>query len=142
MTILEKISQQVIEEYKSGNQEKRVTLQTLKSALLNKEKELKGLDDTAAVKVLQSENKQRKEALDQYRNSGRDDLVEKIAKEISIIEEYLPSQMSETEIEVVVKEEIEKAPQKEFGPIMKAVVTRLQGSVDGKIIAEIVKKNI
>lgn len=142
MTILEKISQQVIEEYKTGNQEKRVTLQTLRSALLNKEKELKGLDDTAAVKVLQSENKQRKEALEQYRNSGRDDLVEKIAKEISIIEQYLPSQMSEAEIEAIVKEEIEKAPQKEFGPIMKAAMTRLQGSADGKIIAEIVKKNI
>jgi len=142
MTI-DKINSQIVEDYKSGNSDRRVLLQTLKAALLNRQKELKdGYTEEEEIRVLKNELKQRQEALEQFKSASRDDLVKINQAEIDIISQMLPEQMSEEEIEKIVKEKIASLQDKSFGNAMKETMLELKGRADGKIVAELVKKNL
>ncbi|MDH4358923.1 MAG: GatB/YqeY domain-containing protein [Candidatus Berkelbacteria bacterium] len=140
--ILDQINEQIIKEYKGGDAEKRVLLQTIKAALLNKSKE-KGdsYNNQDEVQVLKSELKQREEALEQFKAGGREDLVSKTTKEIEIIKNYLPEELSETQIEEVVKSKLNDLDDKSFGSVMKAVMAELKGRADGAKVAQIVRKS-
>lgn len=141
--IIDKINSQIVEDYKSGNSDRRVLLQTLKAALLNRQKELKdGYTEEEEIRVLKNELKQRQEALEQFKSASRDDLVKINQAEIDIISQMLPEQMSEEEIEKIVKEKIASLQDKSFGNAMKETMLELKGRADGKIVAELVKKNL
>jgi len=141
--ILDQLNEQIVKEYKGGDAEKRVLLQTIKAALLNKAKE-KGdsYSDQDEIQVLKSELKQREEALEQFKSGQREDLVAKATKEIEIIKQYLPAELTDAEIEKVVKEKINSASDKSFGSIMGAVMAELKGKADGAKVAEIVRRSI
>jgi hypothetical protein len=139
--ILKWLNEEIIKEYKAGNKIRRVFLQTIKAALLNRAKETGGeISDEDEIKVLKSELKQRQEALEQYRAGNRQDLVDSIQKEIDILKELLPAEMSEVEIEKIVREKIKTLEDKSFGSVMKAVMAELRGRADGKTVAQVVKK--
>ncbi len=143
MKILEQINEQIIKEYKGGDADKRVLLQTVKAALLNKAKD-KGekFGDDDEIQVLKTELKQRQEALEQFKSGGREDLVQKTAKEIEIIKTYLPEQLGEAEIEKVVQDKLTSLSDKSFGSVMGAAMAELKGKADGAKVAEIVRKSI
>jgi len=141
MKILDDISSQIVEDYKSGNSERRIILQTIKAALLVKQKDQKGvLSDEDAIKILRLELKQREEAKNQYNSAGRDDLVEKIEKEIAQIKKMLPEEISSEQIEKIVKGTVESAQEKNFGPLMGEIMSKLGPNADGKTVAQILKK--
>jgi hypothetical protein len=143
MTILENISKQIIENYKNGNSQKRVLLQTIKAALAMVEKERRDtLPDEEAIKVLRKELKQRVDAKQQYAAASRTDLVEKMDFETSVLKEFLPSQMSERNIEKIVLEVISQSDDKSFGPVMGKVMNKLNGQADGSLVSQILKKHL
>ena len=99
-------------------------------------------DDDQVLAILRKEMKQRKETLAEIENSGRDDLVAETKAEMSVLEKYLPPEMSEDEIRAVVKDVIQSlgAEQKNMGSAMKAVMAKLKGQADGKVINQIVRE--
>lgn len=99
-------------------------------------------DDDQVLAILRKEVKQRKETLDEIRNSGRDDLVAETEAEITVLKKYLPPEMSEEAIRKVVTDVIaELEPgQKTMGSVMKAVMAKLKGQADGKAINRIVRE--
>ncbi len=140
MSKIDELTQEIIKEYKAGNNERRVLLQTLKAALLTKEKEKGEMTEADEIAVLKSELKQRQQAKADYQNGGRQDLMEKMDFEIGEIESMLPAQISEEEIEEVVREVVETAEDKSFGAVMKASMAKLQGQADGGAVSQVVKK--
>lgn len=141
MKITEDINAQIIACYKSGESEKRIFLQTVKSLLLNEQKEKQEiLTDEEEIGVLQGELKKLQEAMGQYKAGGRDDLVEKSAVEIAILREYLPEEMDEAQIRTTVEKIISDAPDKSFGNIMGMVMAELKGRADGSKVAQIVRE--
>lgn len=101
------------------------------------------LDDAEVIKLIQKGIKQREEAIAQYKDAGRDDLVEKEQSQIDIFSLYLPKQLSDEELESEIKkiiEEVGASSMKDMGKIMNPAKEKLGGSADGKRINETVKK--
>jgi len=92
---------------------------------------------------MKSEAKKRQDAAEAYEKAGRPELAEKEKKELSILKDYLPEEISEEEIEEIAKRALEELQVKsiqDFGKIMKEIMTRTKGQADGKKVGEIVKK--
>ncbi len=99
-------------------------------------------NDDQVLAVLRKEVKQRKETLSEIESSGREDLVEQTKAEIDVLEKYLPAEMTPEAVEAAVKEIVDAmdSGQKNMGSVMKAVMTKLKGQADGKLINQIVRK--
>lgn len=121
-------------------------LRLVKSAIKNKEIDLKGaLDDNQVIAILSTLCKQRKESIEQFKKGGRNDLVKQEESELAILENYLPKQLSEKELEeIIVKAiaEIGAKDPKEVGRVMKTVMPAVAGRADGKRINAIVLKKL
>lgn len=93
--------------------------------------------------VIQKEIKQHRDSIEQFKNGGRQDLVDKETQELSILQKYLPVQMSEDEIKILVKEAIAQtnasAPQ-DMGKVMGALMPKTKGKADGSLVSKIVKE--
>ena len=141
MLIIEKLNQQIIEEYKNGNSEKRVILQTLKAALQKKKIDLGDkYDGNAEIGVLKSELKQRQEAKNLFSKGKREDLVKKADAEISILKEMLPEELSDDKITQAVQSVFGSTDDKSFGNLMKLSMGELKGQADGSRVAKIVNQ--
>ena len=128
------------------DQDRLRTLRAIKSLILLAETE-KGakeeISEDAEMKLLQKAAKQRKDSLDIYIQQGREDLAAVERVELEIIEEFLPKQMSEAEIEEAVKgviAEVGAAGPQDMGKVMGAATKRLAGKADGKVISMMAKK--
>lgn len=99
-------------------------------------------NDDQVLAVLRKEVKQRKETLSEIESSGREDLVEQTKAEIDVLEKYLPAEMTPEAVEAAVKEIVDAMDpgQKKMGSVMKAVMAKLKGQADGKLINQIVRK--
>ncbi len=99
-------------------------------------------NDDQVLAVLRKEVKQRKETLSEIESSGREDLVEQTKAEIDVLEKYLPAEMAPEAVEAAVKEIVDAMDpgQKNMGSVMKAVMAKLKGQADGKLINQIVRK--
>lgn len=99
-------------------------------------------NDDQVLAVLRKEVKQRKETLSEIESSGREDLVEQTKAEIDVLEKYLPTEMTPEAVEAAVKEIVDAMDpgQKNMGSVMKAVMAKLKGQADGKLINQIVRK--
>ncbi len=99
-------------------------------------------NDDQVLAILRKEVKQRKETLSEIESSGREDLVEQTKAEIDVLEKYLPAEMTPEAVEAAVKEIVDAMDpgQKNMGSVMKAVMAKLKGQADGKLINQIVRK--
>lgn len=99
-------------------------------------------NDDQVLAVLRKEVKQRKETLAEIESSGREDLVEQTKAEIDVLEKYLPAEMTPEAVEAAIKEIVDAmdSGQKNMGSVMKAVMAKLKGQADGKLINQIVRK--
>ena len=147
MTISERITLDITVAMKAREQHRLSTLRMVKSAIKNKEIDKRGpLDDQEAMAVLNTLIKQRKDSIEQFTKGGRQELADKEAAEIGIIEGYLPKAAGQEEITAVVRiaiSEMGSPTIKEMGAVMKNAMARFaaQGTrVDGKIVSETVKK--
>ena len=118
----------------------------LKSDIKNAEIEaIKELDEAGIIKVVQSGIKKRRDSADVYAKANRQDLADKELAEVKALEKYLPKQLSEAEIEAIVKgtiEEMEEGDRKKIGVILKAVTAKIPGQADNRTISEVIKRII
>ena len=103
------------------------------------------LTDEESSKILKTAAKQLKESIDQYQKGGRDDLAEKEAFELTLLEKYLPEQLSEEHIRQTVKNIVKNTgagSMLDMGKVMGATMQELAGSADGKIVQKIVQEEL
>jgi len=103
------------------------------------------LDDEGVLDVIAKQLKQRKDSLPDYEKSGREDLIATLKAEMDVLMEYLPAQLTREELEVIVREAVEKtgaSSMKDMGKIMAEVMPKTKGRADGKMINEIAKAMI
>ena len=103
------------------------------------------LTDKESSKILKTAVKQLKESIDQYQKGGRDDLAEKEAFELTLLEKYLPEQLSEEQIRKTVKNIVKNTgagSMQDMGNVMGATMQELAGSADGKIVQKIVQEEL
>lgn len=139
MTLSKQIDDDFIVAYKDKDEVKSSVLRLLKSAIKNEEIDKKeSLEDDEAIKIVQREIKQRKDSIEQYEKGGRADLAEKEKNEITILEAYLPAQLTDDEIETIVK--IAAKEDNDFGKVMGKVMREVAGKADGGRVSQIVRK--
>ncbi|MEN6622608.1 MAG: GatB/YqeY domain-containing protein, partial [Smithella sp.] len=113
------------------------------SALHNKEIDLmRPLSEPETLQVLSAIAKQRRDSIEQFAQGGRMDLVEKETAELKVVQEFMPTQMSDEEVESLIKKtiaEIGATSIKDMGKVMKALMPQLTGKADGKAVGEKVK---
>lgn len=131
---------------KSGEKEKTITLRMAINDIQTAEKiKRTSLTDSDTGLVIQSMIKQRKESMSQFQSAGRDELAQKEGREIEILSEFLPLQLSEEKINLAVKEAIEnlkaETPQ-DIGKVMGSLKPSLQGKADMSLVSKIVKESL
>jgi hypothetical protein len=146
MTLSQQIDQDAATSMREGVAARTAVLRLLKAALKNEQIKLgHELTEGEELKVLQREAKQRKDSIEQYSNAGRTDLADSEQHELTIIESYLPQQMSEEELAEVVNRVIddtgaEGLPQ--MGVVIGAVMNEVEGRADGATVARLVKERL
>ena len=147
MTLAEQIVTDLTASMKAQDAARTSTLRMVKAAIMNRQIEKGGqLDDEEISKLLRSLVKQRRDSIEQYEKAGRQELVDKEAAEIKVIETYLPQAASKEEIETAVTEAIaatQASSMKDMGKVMKAAQAALSGkNADGRLVSEIVKSKL
>ncbi len=122
-------------------------LRMLKTALTNKSVEKgRDLDDNEGLQVIGTLIKQRRDSIEQFQKGGRQDLVDREAAEIKVLEGYLPPPVSESELAQIIDAvvvETGAASAKDMGKVMKAAMARLAGrTAEGRVVSEMVKKRL
>jgi hypothetical protein len=147
MSFVDEISARIGQAMKAHDAVTLSTLRMLKTALTNKEVERgRALDDGESMAVVASVIKQRRDSIEQFKNAGRTDLVDKESAELKVLEGFLPPALDPAEIERLVAEAITECgatSARDMGKAMKAAMAKLAGSgVDGKAVNELVRKKL
>jgi hypothetical protein len=149
MSLIEQIQQDITAAMKARAQQRLSTLRMVKTALKNREIEkMAPLDDKESQAVLTTLIKQRKESVEQFTKGGRQEMADKEAAEIVLIETYLPKAAGEAEVVAGVKvtiAEMGSPTMKDMGTVMKNAMARFSGAgmrVDGKVVSEAVKREL
>jgi uncharacterized protein YqeY len=149
MSLIEQIQKDITTAMKAREEQRLSTLRMVKTALKNREIEkMAPLDDKEAQQVLSTLIKQRKESIEQFTKGGRQEMADKEAAEIVLIENYLPKAAGEEQIVAGVKAviaEMGSPSLKDMGTVMKNVMARFAGAgirVDGKQVSEAVKREL
>ena len=131
---------------KERNVLKKATITMVRAAILQKEKdERTELDDDGVIGVIAKEVKQRKDSIPEYERGDRPDLVDKLNLEVDILMEYLPQQLTENEVDAIVAQTIIEVGAngiKDMGKVMGALMPKLKGRADGKLVNQLVKKHL
>ena len=129
---------------KDKNVVRKNVIQMVRAAILQVEKDKQiELTEEQVIEIIAKETKKRKDAQIEFEKSGREDLINQNNEEIAILSEYLPKQLSEEEIETIVKKVIEETgatTMKDMGIVMKKSKEQIGAAADGKTVSEIVKK--
>jgi uncharacterized protein len=147
MALLDEVSRGISEAMKAHDANRLSTLRMLKAAIVNREVEKgRALDATESLQVVTALVKQRRDSIDQFTRGGRQDLADKEAAEIAVLEKFLPAPLDAAELEAAVDAAIAEtgaASAKDLGRVMKAVMARLSGRApDGKAVNELVRRKL
>ena len=144
--MLNKLQEELKIAMKAGEKAKMMGLRNIigkiKAAQIDKGETL---TDEESSKILKTAAKQLKESIDQYQKGGRDDLAGKEAFELTLLEKYLPEQLSEEQIRQTVKNIVKNTgsgSMQDMGKVMGATMQELAGSADGKIVQRIVQEEL
>lgn len=140
----EKLLEDLKECMKTKNTVRKNAIQMVRAAILQVEKDNQvSLEDNQIIEIIAKESKKRKDSLEDYEKSGREDLIAQVKEEIEILSEYLPKQLSEEELEQIINEIIQQenaTSMKDMGKVMKSAKEKIGARSDGKTINEIVKR--
>lgn len=150
MSLKEKIGEDIKTAMKAKDKIRLQTVRSIKKAILEKEVELRpqgqdSLTPEQEIELLSQQAKQRRDAIEQYQNAGREDLADKESQELAIIETYLPKQASDAEIEAIIDKIIADSGAstlKDLGKVMGPAMKQLKGKADGKKIQALVKSKL
>lgn len=144
MNLKEKINEDLKTAIKSGDKTRLTTIRSIRALILEFEKSGtdKEFNKEEEIQMLSTAAKKRKDSIEQFKNAGRNDLVEKEQAELEVLLSYLPRQLNEDEI----KNEVEKIAEKigaknkeDFPKLMPQVMKQLKGKADGKIVKKVVE---
>lgn len=146
MSLSEILSDDLKNALKTGQKDTLSVIRMIKAAVKNKEIE-KGaaLSDEEIHGVLMTLARQRKDSIEQFSKGNRQDLVEKEAGELSIVQSYLPEQLTEEEVEEIIKNAVTESNAngaKDMGKVMKAVMVKVKGRADGRLVSALVKETL
>lgn len=156
----EKLQKELSESLKSGDSLKRLVLGMVMTSIKNKElgkrqqlsktvsdigklEEQSQLTDEEVLDVLSSEVKKRREAIDQFKSGGREELAQKEKAEMDILMLYLPEQVSEEELRTEIQKtvsELNASSVKDMGKVVGAIMAKFKGRVDGGLVSKITKE--
>jgi len=143
MDINDRLNDEMVIAAKAKDKVRLSAIRMLKTALHNKEIDLmRPLNETETLQIISAMVKQRKDSIEQFAKGGRNDLVEKEEAELKVVQEFMPAQMSDDEVEGVIKKAIAEAGAvsiKDMGKVMKVLMPQLTGKADGKMVGEKVK---
>jgi uncharacterized protein len=144
MSVLEQVKKDVTSALKQGDRDRANALRLVTNELQRAHKEAQG-SDADEVAVLQRERKRRLEAAEAYREAARQDLADSEEFEASIIEAYMPAQLSDEELHAIVGDVVAESgasSPKEMGKVMSLVMPKVQGRADGKRVSAVVKEKL
>ena len=144
MTLKDRLLNDLKDAMKAKDRIRKDTIQMIRAAVLQIEKDKHiTLDDEGIAEVLAKELKNARDVLSEMEKSDREDLIEKSRREIEIIQQYMPEQLTEEQVENIVKEAIQETgavSAKDMGKIMKVVMPKVKGRSDGNLVNAIAKK--
>lgn len=144
MTIKDKLKVDLVTAMKEKDAVRKNVVQLIKAGVLQVEKDNKiTLDDDGVLDVIAKQLKQRRDSLPDYEKSGREDLIAQLKREMELLMEYLPAQLTHDELVAIVKEAVEQTGAstiKDMGKIMAAVMPKTKGRADGKEINQIARE--
>lgn len=146
MSLEERLLEEMKLAMKSNDKLRLSTIRMMRSALKNKEIELRRkLEDEEVAKVIQAMVRKGEESVEQFQTGGRMDLVDKEKKEIEILKSFLPQPLSQEEILKIIDQSIQETQAsslKDIGKVMKSVIPKIGGKADGKLINQLVKERL
>lgn len=150
MSLKDRISDEIKAAMKARDKIRLETVRSIKKVILEKETEVRpkgqdALTPEQEIEVVTQLAKQRKDSIEQYKGAGRDDLAEKEAQELAILQEYLPEQMSDDEIAAVIDELIVKtgaSSPRDMGKVMGPAMKEMKGKADGAKVQALVKAKL
>ena len=142
------LKEKLLDELKIAMREKdnvrKDAIQMVRAALLQYEKDNKvELDDEGVIDIIAKEVKRYKDALPDYEKSGRQDLIDELNAKVAILMPYLPEQLTEDEVRAIVKAVVTETgatSMREMGKIIGAVMPKVKGRFDGRLLNNIVKE--
>ena len=150
MNLKDKITKDIKDAMRSKNELRLSVLRMLSSAIHNREIEKRAktgkeeeLNEEEVVATIRSETKKRRDAIVEFEKGGRKEMAEKEVAELKILEEYLPQEIADEELEKVVKEVVAglgEVTQKDFGRIMGEVMKKIKGQAAGDRVSAAIKK--
>ncbi|WP_100331613.1 GatB/YqeY domain-containing protein [Bacillus xiapuensis] len=147
MSLLERLNNDMKQAMKNKEKDKLTVIRMLKAALQNEAIKAghKELTEDEELTVLSREVKQRKDSLHEFEKAGRADLVSKIQTELTYVNEYMPQQLSDEELEAMVKEtiaEVQASSKADIGKVMSALMPKVKGKADGGAVNKLVQKHL
>jgi len=147
MGLKEQILEDMKDALKNKESDRLSAIRFLQSAVKNREIELRPdpINDQEILGVIKKLSKQRKDSIEQFEKANRIDLVEKEKFELSVLESYLPKQLSEADLKKVVDDVVAALGAnsvKQMGAVIKEVQAKTQGAADNKMISELVKARL
>lgn len=146
MSLKDQLNQDMKDAMKARQTERLGTIRQLRSAIKNKEIDVRcELDDAGVINVISTLVKQRREAAQMYSDNGRPELAAKEEAELDVLQGYLPAQLGEEELRAIVAEavrEVGAASLKDLGKVMPLVMARTKGAADGKFVNQLVREQL
>ncbi|MCM3765332.1 GatB/YqeY domain-containing protein [Neobacillus niacini] len=147
MSLLERLNNDMKQAMKSKEKDKLSVIRMIKASMQNEAIKLgvKELSEADELTVLSRELKQRKDSLHEFDKAGREDLVEKLRTELTIVEQYMPEQLSEEELSDIVKQtiaEVGATSKAEMGKVMSAIMPKVKGKADGSLVNKFVQQHL
>lgn len=146
MKFLDQLNQDMKDAMRNKDKQRLSVIRSVKASIQN-ESINKGeeLTDDEILTILNREMKQRNESLQEFEQANRDDLVEKTKADIDILTEYMPSQLSDEDLQFVVNETIQEVgaqSKADMGKVMGAIMPKVKGRADGSKIKQIVEQSL
>lgn len=146
MTLKQKLQEDLKTSMKNKDTLRKSVITLIRSSIKQVEVDKRiELNDDDVIDIISKQLKQRNDSLEQFLNAGREDLVEETRSEIEVLKEYLPQQLSEEELNEIVKQtisEVGATSMKDMGKIMSVIKPKTKGRADGKLINKLVKENL
>ncbi|MDR7000410.1 GatB/YqeY domain-containing protein [Neobacillus niacini] len=147
MSLLERLNNDMKQAMKNKEKDKLSVIRMVKASLQNEAIKLGSneLSEEQELTVLSREVKQRKDSLHEFDKAGREDLVDKLRTELSIVELYMPKQLSDEEVSEIVKETIAETgatSKADMGKVMAAIMPKVKGKADGSLVNKLVQQHL
>ncbi|MFC6332455.1 GatB/YqeY domain-containing protein [Paenibacillus septentrionalis] len=144
MNLSERLTDDMKQAMKDKDKLRLSTIRMVRSSIQNLELDLhRSLNDDELLDIFSREIKQRKDSLQEFKKAGREDLAENLAAEIDIISKYLPEQLTEEEIQEIVRQTIQElgaSSKADMGKVMGALMPKTKGRADGKLVNQVVQQ--